>query len=288
VNCLGALVYRLHNVRVTRKTYILKMLERFGMQDCKPCKTPAPVHFKKDCVSAGESLSEQDTQRYQSIIGSVMYAMIGTRPDIAFVLSELSKYVSKPGKDNLISAKRVLRYLQFLTDYHLEFSRENLSYRFCFKVLSGPVWWCAKKQSTIALSTAEAEYVALSHAVQEAIWSRHLLKDLGYLQLEATPIYEDNHACIKIAKNDMVQARTKHINIRYHFSRQTTKSGEVKLIYCPTELMLADALTKALCEVKFAKFAKSIFIQDTRLDESESVKDQASAARLVLKQAHAR
>ena len=106
------------------------------------------------------------------------------------------------------------------------------SYRFCFKVLSGPVWWCAKKQSTIALSTAEAEYVALSHAVQEAIWLRHLLKDLGYLQLEATPIYEDNQACIKIAKNDMVQARTKHINIRYHFSRQAIKSGEVKLIYC--------------------------------------------------------
>ena len=93
---------------------------------------------------------------------------------------------------------------------------------------------------------------------------RHLLKDLGYLQLGATPIYEDNQACIKIAENDMVQARTKHINIRYHFSRQALKSGEVKLIYCPTELMLADALTKALCEVKFEEFAKSIFIQDTR------------------------
>jgi hypothetical protein len=106
------------------------------------------------------------------------------------------------------------------------------------------------------------------------------------LQLETTPVYEDNQACIKIAKNDMVQVRTKYINIRYHFSRQAIKSGEVKLIYCPTDLMLADALTKALCEVKFAKFAKSICIQDTRLDHSGSVEDQASAARLVLKQAH--
>ena len=124
------------------------------------------------------------------------------------------------------------------------------------------VSWCAKKQSTIALSTAEGEYVALCHAVQEAIWFRHLLKDLGYLQVEATPFYEDNQACIKIAKNDMVQPRTKNINIRYHFSRQAIKSGEVKLIYCPTELMLADALTKALCEVKFAKFAISILVQE--------------------------
>jgi hypothetical protein len=115
---------------------------------------------------------------------------------------------------------------------------------------------------------------------------RHLLKDLGYLQLEATPIYEDNQACIKIANNHMVQARTNHIIIRYHFFRQDIKSAEVKLIYCPTELMLADALTKVLCQVKSAKFAKSIFIQDTQLDQSGSVEDQASAARLVLKQAH--
>ena len=85
----------------------------------------------------------------------------------------------------------------------------------------------------------------------------------------------------------MVQDRTKQINIRYHFSRHAVKSGEIKLIYCPTELMLADALTEALCEVKFAKLAKSILIQDTRLDQSGSVEDQASAARLVLKQAHA-
>jgi hypothetical protein len=91
----------------------------------------------------------------------------------------------------------------------------------------------------------------------------HLLKNLGYLQLEATPIYEDNQACIKNAKDDMVQAQTKHINIRYDFSRQAVKSGEVKLIYCPTEVMLADALTKALCEVKFAKFVKSIKRHDS-------------------------
>jgi len=129
--------------------------------------------------------------------------------------------------------------------------------------------------------------VALSHAVHEAIWLRHLLKDLGHFPLKAAPIYEDNQACIKIAKNDIVQARTKHINTRYHFSRQAIKSGEVKLIYCPTELMLANALSKALCEVKLAKLAKSMFIQDTRLDQSGSVEDQASAARLVLKQLHA-
>ena len=85
----------------------------------------------------------------------------------------------------------------------------------------------------------------------------------------------------------MVHARIKHINIRYHFSRQVVKSGDVKLIYCPSELMLTHAQTKALCEVKLSKFAKSILFQDTRLDHRGSVEDQASGARLVLKQAHA-
>jgi len=104
--CLGIQVaQRPDSVRLTRKTYILKILERLGMQDCKPCKTPAAAHFKKDYLSARESIPEEDTQRYQSIIGTLMYAMIGKRPDIAFVLSELSKYVSKPGKTHLLLLK---------------------------------------------------------------------------------------------------------------------------------------------------------------------------------------
>jgi hypothetical protein len=87
------------------------MLERFGMQDWKPCKTTAPLYLKKYCRSAVEILSEEFTQRYQSIIGSVMYDMITTRPDIAFVLSELSKYVSKPDKNHVVAGKWVLRCL---------------------------------------------------------------------------------------------------------------------------------------------------------------------------------
>jgi hypothetical protein len=95
---------------MTQTTYILKMLETFDMQDCKPCKTPAAVNFKKDCLSPGGSLSEESTQRYHSIIGFPMHLMIATRPDIAFVLRELSKYVSKPGKNHLFAGERISRY----------------------------------------------------------------------------------------------------------------------------------------------------------------------------------
>ena len=105
------------------------------------------------------------------------------------------------------------------------------------------------------------------------------------MKLEATLIYKDNQTCIKMTKNDADQERTKHIKTQHHFSRQAVKSGEVKLIHCPTELMLADALTTALSEIKFAKLGALIPIQGTRLNQSGSVEDQASVARLVLKQA---
>jgi hypothetical protein len=90
---------------------------------------------------------------------------------------------------------------------------------------------------------------------------RHLLEDIDYWQLQATPIMEDNQGCIKIAKNDMVQARTKHINSRHHLSGQAVKSGEVELVYRPTEPMLTDALTRALREVKFENLRNQFLFQ---------------------------
>ena len=114
---------------------------------------------------------------------------------------------------------------------------------------------------------------------QKVIWLSHLLNDLGYFQRRVTPMYEENRACIEIAKNDMVQTRAKHVEIRFQFLRQVVKSGEVKLIYCHSKLMLTDTLKKALSEVKLAKFDTSILIQDKRLDQSGKVEDQASACK---------
>jgi hypothetical protein len=98
---LGELSFQ-DSVRLTQKTSIFKMIERFDLRDCNPIKTPEAPHCKRDCLYAGESLSDEDTQKYQSINGSLMYAMIVTRPDIVFLLSELSKYVSKLGKIHVV------------------------------------------------------------------------------------------------------------------------------------------------------------------------------------------
>jgi hypothetical protein len=116
-----------------------------------------------------------------------------------------------------------------------------------FMLAGACVSWASKLQPTVALSSAEAEYMALCTGVQEAIHLRSLLGDLGYWQREPTPIHEDNQACIAMSSNPAINhKRSKHIDIRYHFTRERVESEEIKLVYVPTEHQLADLLTKAL------------------------------------------
>jgi hypothetical protein len=111
--CLGIQVTQGRDaVLMSPSTYVTKLVERFGMQDCKPMKTPTAMNFKKELYSAGDLLCETDKQFYQSLFGSLMWAMIGTRPDITFAIGQLSRFVSKPFRQHLIAAKTVIQYLK--------------------------------------------------------------------------------------------------------------------------------------------------------------------------------
>ena len=118
---------------------------------------------------------------------------------------------------------------------------------------NGAVSWMSKKQATVALSTAEAEYIALSAATREAIWLRRLLTDIGVPLKGPTVIHEDNQGAIAIARNPVSHARTKHIDIRYHFVCEGIQNGAVDLKYVPTDEMVADILTKPLPKHRFKK-----------------------------------
>ena len=115
-----------------------------------------------------------------------------------------------------------------------------------FSFAKGAVSWLSKKQATVALSTAEAEYVALSMATHEAVWLRRLLTDVGESPKSPTVIHEDNQGAIVMAKNPVGHARTKHIYIRYHFTREALQTGAIVLKYIPSDEMIADILTKSL------------------------------------------
>ena len=117
--------------------------------------------------------------------------------------------------------------------------------------------WTSKRQPVVALSTSEAEYIALSSATQEAVWLRRLLSELG-APVSSVTMMEDNQGAIALAKNPIAHARTKHIDIRYHYIREAVQDGLVELQYCPTKEMVADLLTKPLPKESFQRLRTSL------------------------------
>ena len=280
---LGMEVVRDRAVRtlqIKRTAYVKQVLQRFGMDGCKPVSTPAESAQSKSAQhGASEGVSQepskqraggQDTE-YMALVGSTLYAATMTRPDISFAVQSLSRHLQKPGPEHWAAGKRVLRYLQGTAELGITYSggssgavtgiqlvgycdadwggdsdsrRSTTAY--VFQVSGGSVSWASKLQHTVALSSAEAEYMAASAAVQEAVYLRQLLFDLGQPQHMATVLFEDNQGCIAMAANPVLHKRSKHIDIRYHFVRERVASGEIELRYIPTQQQQADLLTKAL------------------------------------------
>ena len=131
---------------------------------------------------------------------------------------------------------------------------QQLTTGFVFTIGGTAVSWLSKQQPIVALSTCEAEYIALSAAVQEMIWLNRLLCELGFKDLVGTNLYEDNQGAIALAKNPIGHKRTKHIDTRYHFIREKVDSGQIAIKYCSTQDMIADVFTKGLAVNKFVEF----------------------------------
>ena len=128
----------------------------------------------------------------------------------------------------------------------------------------------------MALSTVEAEYMALTAATQEAIFERQLLSDLGHEQAEPSAMYEDNQGCIALSSNMMTTKRSKHINVKYHFCREKIINGEIKVIYCPTDQMLADVLTKPLPRDRHIRLVRTILGDNPALNRGSVESNMSS------------
>jgi hypothetical protein len=248
-------------IEVSQSAYIEQILERFGMSDCKAAHTPMVKPLTR-----GQPRPGPYDFKYAQMVGSMMYAGIITRPDIMFAIQSLARHMQATTKEHHTAAKHLLRYLKGTKDKGIKLggtdSLELIGYcdsdfasdvdkrrsttGYVFMLGGGAVSWSSKLQPTVALSTAEAEYMAMCSAVQEAIYLRRSLKDLGIEQKKATVIHEDNTACIAMCHNPVNHQRTKHIDIRYHFTRLKVLEGVVKIKYVPTEYQLADILTKPL------------------------------------------
>ena len=293
--CLGISIVKDHrrgSMYLHQKQYIKNMLQKFGLQDAKEVSTPSD-HNQRLVKDDGVSKSV-DKAEYQSLVGSLLYAAIATRPDISYSVGVVARYCANPNQSHLTAAKRVLRYLKGTMSYGLVFnnrqgaresiSNQSLPIGYCDadwasdsddrKSISGNLFvyggaaisWLSKKQHIVALSTTEAEYVSLSLATQEAVWLRRLFRDIGVKISRPMCLNEDNLGALNLAKNSAFHARTKHIDIRFHFIRSMVDNKEIEINYCSTEKMLADILTKGLDRTSFQKFRHGMGIKIPHLN----------------------
>ena len=242
-----------------------------------------PLDVKAQLVKLTDEEHEEHMQELQGVpykveVGSLMYAMVATRTDIA--VSVVSQFMSKPSPMHWAVVKRILRYLKGTLDVKLclggmaltlkgycdaDWSGDVNSRRsttgYVFFLGQGAISWSSKRQPTIALSTIETKYMAVSQSAKEAIWLRQLIADVGCVQERATMIMYNNQGCIALAKNPKHHSHTKHIDVQHHFICEKVEEEVIELRYCPTQEMVADVLTKALARDKHETMRRAMRLE---------------------------
>lgn len=264
-----------HILSINQKKYINHILERFKMTDCKPISTPMDPNAQLQHNENDTNIST-DTP-YQSAVGSLMYVMVATRPDIAYAVGAVSRFNTTPQQHHWAAIKRIFRYLRATSDFELQFSSSDpTTIGYCdsdwagdrsdrrsttgylFTLENGAISWKSKKQQTVALSSTEAEYMAATHATKEAIWLRKLMQELNHQQLHPTTIHIDNQGAQALTRNPVQHNRSKHIDIQYHFVREQVEANQVQLKYLETSNMPADILTKPIARDAHERHLKRI------------------------------
>lgn len=283
-------------LKISQPAYIDKIAHKFGLLTAKPSNTPMRENYL--IPNEGEA-SETDIKNYQAMVGSIMFAMIESRPDIAFATSMASRFAKNPSKAHIEAVKMIIRYLHTTktrgivygegdskvigysdSDWGGDQEGRKSTSGFVFMMNNGAVSWSSKRQTSVALSSTEAEYMGLTQTAKEATWLRLLMTELGLLQPDdqhaqlrmiktecPLVIHGDNQGSIALAKNPVFHARTKHIDIQHHYIRDEIKEGRIELTYIPTEDMVADGLTKPLSHVKFHRFIEQLRLTDQEVEK---------------------
>lgn len=259
-----------------QKGKIEQLLEKFRMSDCAGVRSPMETSFVKDSQQV-ERAAFENTEVFQSALGSLLYLSQWSRPDIAFAVNLLSREAASPSVQAWNGIKRVLRYLQETKDFCLRLSAQGEVKLTCFvdsdwansedrKSVSGLVMkfgdsvvgWRSRKQSLIALSSTEAEFSALSDACRELEFYVCLVKEICEEDCLPVVVHEDNQPCLKLAETGQFKARTKHLDIRFQNVCQSVREGLVALKYCPSTKNLADGFTKPLTFQKHEEFCEGL------------------------------
>lgn len=273
-------------LKLHQAAYTESILEKASMLDSKPLSTPANAAISLTNDMSPKCSADIDYMSkvpYRSLVGGLLYLVCGSRPDIAGAVSQVCRFVQNPGRQHWDAVKHILRYLQGTKTAGITLGGSQTALRgyvdsdwasdpitrrsrtgYIFYLHDGPISWMSKLQSTVALSSTEAEYMALSTGSQEAVWLRSLLRDMKIISPSPDPviIYGDNQGSLKLAKNPHNHSRTKHIDVRHHFVRDLIEDKVINVIFCPTEQNTADLLTKALPPPLFDSHVRNMISSD--------------------------
>lgn len=268
------------NFVMNQANYIDKIIEEAGLKDAKISTFPLDTGYFKNVDN--QPLSSND--HYRKLIGMLLYLSTNTRPDVSASIAILSQKVSRPTTYDLNELKRVIRYLKGTKDFKLRLSSEGSGGEFYaysdanwaedrndrksntgyfVSLNGGSLTWNCHKQPLVTGSSTESEYVALYDTSKELIWIKRLCKDFDIHISKTTSVYTDSQSCLKIIENEGQSNRTKHIDTKFHFTRDMVRNSEIELIYCTTEENIADMLTKPLGSIRLAKLRTKAFLESS-------------------------
>ena len=291
--------YLAKQIYIDQKDYIYKLLDKFNISQYRPIKIPGEPGIR---LNKNPNISDkQITSQYQQQIGSLLYASLKTRLDITFAVNYCARYMSNPGQEHIKALEKIWRYLLYRPNLGLLYNccgdnlyikgysdadwagdldsrRSTTGYIFSLSGdigLNNPISWNSQLQKSVALSSCEAEYMAIKEAIKEAIYLANIFNyintqlDLGYIY-NIPIILVDNESAIKLGQNPEFHKRTKHIDIQYHYIREAIQDNKVKLTYINTKRQLADLLTKNVNRILFEEFTKLANLVDINISTKKN------------------
>jgi hypothetical protein len=269
--------YGAQGIYLSQRKYVIDLLTDTGMLNCKPVATPIE-HNHRILADSGDPV---DKHQYQRLVGRLIY-LSHTRPDIAYAVSIVSRYMHDPRSSHLDAVHRILRYLKscpgkgilFSNHGHLKVERYTDADRagclddrkstsgYCTLVGGNLVSWRSKKRSVVARSTAEAEFRAMASGLCELMWLRILLAELHLCCGLPLQLYCDNQATINMVNNPVHHDRTKHVEIDRHFIKEKVDDGMLQINFVKSGDQLADILTKGVNVVSFVKICNKMGLLD--------------------------
>ena len=272
-------------IKLDQELYVTTALEKFGLKHCKTARSPAQQNNGEQEDDRDGGGKPADRKLYQEKVGTLLYAAISTRPDIAHAVHKLTQQMQAPKGRHMKACDRVFRYLAGTKTLGLLFGRREgkatgqagataSAYAdadwagdrtdrksvtgWLAKVDGDLVSWASKKQKVVSLSTCEAELYAEAAAVQELLWLRGLLQEIGMSTRAPSTLYGDNQSTVQVSENGIRSERTKHVDIKYHFVTDVFERGDVQFQWIPTDKQQADILTKALAAPQHAVLRDAI------------------------------